>query len=59
VKGNGTLTVLQSDNLDAVNSLEVPAAVSPAQQKLAVNGNNISLTLKPYSLNVIRVKIAE
>lgn len=58
-KGNGTLTVLQSDNLDAVNSLEVPAAVSPAVQKLAVNGNNISLTLKPYSLNVIRVKIAE
>ena len=59
VKGEGTLTVLQSDKLDAVNSIEAPDVVAPKIQKLLLKGNNINLTLKPYSFNVIRVKMGE
>ena len=54
---NGELTTLQSDDLNSVNSFEAPLAVSPVKSAVTVKDNHIKLTLKPYSFNVIRVKM--
>ncbi|MEO6976831.1 MAG: hypothetical protein ABI113_00590, partial [Mucilaginibacter sp.] len=56
---NGTLTLLQSDDLQKVNSLNEPLAISPKTSEIALNDNHIKLSLKPYSFNVIRVKIVK
>jgi alpha-N-arabinofuranosidase len=56
LKANGTVTTLQSNNLDAVNSL-TGDSVSPKKQSIPIATNNIKLNLKPYSFNVIRVKL--
>jgi len=53
----GSLTVLQNDDLDKVNSLDNPVAVSPKETAVTATGNHIKLVMKPYSFNVIRVKI--
>ncbi len=55
---SGTLTVLQSDNLDQVNSFEHPDAVSPVQKPVQVKGGKVNVSLQPYSVNVIRVKLS-
>jgi alpha-L-arabinofuranosidase len=50
------MTVLRSDKLDAVNSLENPKAIHPVDKEVKVKGNKLNLTFAPYSVNVIRVK---
>jgi len=58
VKGlssTGSLTTLQSNDLTAVNSLAEPGTVSPKVQSLPLTGNTVRLSIKPYSVNVIRV----
>jgi alpha-N-arabinofuranosidase len=52
------VTTLQSSNLDAVNSLTQPKAVSPQVSQSGIKGNTVNLQLKPYSFSVIRVKMA-
>ncbi len=56
LKATGILTTLQSNNLDAVNSLSGDI-VSPKKQSITIANNSIKLNLKPYSFNVIRVKL--
>jgi alpha-L-arabinofuranosidase len=51
------LTVLKSADPGQVNSLGAPAAISPADQPVAVKGRKIGVTLDPYSLTVLRVKL--
>jgi alpha-N-arabinofuranosidase len=55
--GGGKLTVLQSDKLTTENSLDSPTAVSPVIMPLAVKGHQVQISVKPYSFNVIRVKV--
>ncbi len=58
VKGlssKGSVTTLQNDDLNAVNSLDQPGVVSPKVQSFAVTGDTLRLSIKPYSVNVIRV----
>lgn len=60
VKGlnnSGTMTVLKSNVLDAVNSFENATSVSPKEQAVNVSGKKLKVTLAPYSFNVIRVKL--
>ena len=54
----GTLTTLQNDDLNAVNSLDNQTVVSPQTTQIALSGNTVKQQLKPYSMNVIRVKYA-
>jgi alpha-N-arabinofuranosidase len=54
---NGKLITLQSDDLNSMNSFENPMSVAPKEDVISVKGKQISLTLKPYSINVIRVKM--
>lgn len=50
------LTVLKSEELNSVNTIEAPSAVSPIEQKIELKGKKISLVLDPYSFSVIRLK---
>ncbi|MFI5136235.1 MAG: alpha-L-arabinofuranosidase C-terminal domain-containing protein [Sphingobacteriales bacterium] len=54
---NGDLTTLQSDDLNSVNSLDAPLAVSPVKSVVTFKDNHIKLNLKGYSFNVIRLKM--
>ncbi len=57
LKGRAKLTVLQSDNLDVVNTLDNPTAISPVEKEMTVNNKNFSIPLAPYSFTVIRIKM--
>lgn len=52
------ITTLQSDNPDAVNSLDAPKLVSPKVWQSTLKNNTVNLELKPCSFNVIKVKMA-
>ena len=52
----GKMSVLKSDNLTAMNSLDNPKALSPVDEEIRAKGNKLNLTFAPYSVNVIRVK---
>ena len=53
----GSLTVLQSSDLTAVNSFDQPARVAPRVTPLDVRGKTITLDMEAYSFNVIRVRL--
>jgi alpha-L-arabinofuranosidase len=55
LKTQGTWTVLQSNDLGAVNTFDQPKKVAPVQQRMTVNGKTISLAMAPYSFNILRV----
>ncbi len=57
LKPEGTVTSLQSNDLDAVNSIGEPKALSPQSRQIVLTGNAVKLLLRPYSFNVIRVKM--
>ncbi|RFS26398.1 alpha-L-arabinofuranosidase [Chitinophaga silvatica] len=49
------LTVLRSDNLAEVNSLDDPKKISPEEKVLPVKGRSIAATIAPWSVYVVRV----
>jgi alpha-L-arabinofuranosidase len=51
------LTVLQNNNLEAVNSLDNPAVIELTEQLIDIKGKIITVTLMPYSFSVIKVKL--
>src|SRR5690606_25264066 len=51
------IKVLKSEKLDAVNSLDNPMAISPVEETLKAKGKKLNLSLAPYSLSVIKVKL--
>ena len=53
----GKVTALQSDDLTTVNSLDNPFTLSPKSGTVTFTDNHLKLDLKPYSFNVIRVKV--
>ncbi|WP_069657961.1 alpha-L-arabinofuranosidase C-terminal domain-containing protein [Arcticibacter eurypsychrophilus] len=57
VQSKGTMTVLSSTDLDQVNSFETPGAISPVVSQIAVKNKTMNLTLNPYSVNMVRVKL--
>lgn len=51
------LTVLGSSDLKAENTFSKPDAVTPVLSQVTVKNKVVKLTLSPYSVNVMRVKI--
>lgn len=51
------LTVLQSDNLEAENTMETPAVLTPVEKVIEVKGKNVDLELKGYAFVVLRLKV--
>ncbi len=56
LSSRGKITVLKSDDLNKVNSLELPTLVSPVEQELIIKGKTVKQALAPYSFTVIRIK---
>jgi alpha-N-arabinofuranosidase len=54
-----SVTELQSDDLNTVNSLDNPLNLSPKSGTAVVIDNHVKLALNPYSFNVIRVKMVQ
>lgn len=54
---SGTLTVLKSDNLDAVNSFDEPRKVAPITSGIEVKNKAVNVTVAPYSFSVVRIKM--
>ena len=51
------MITLSSPNLTDENSFETPQKFIPVETSLAgIAGNNFTLEVKPYSINVIRLK---
>lgn len=53
----GTVSTLQSNDLQVVNSFESPDKISPKESTLAVSNGMVEVTAEPYSMNVIKIKI--
>jgi alpha-N-arabinofuranosidase len=51
------LTVLSSSDLKAENTFNKPDVVSPVTSQVSVKNKIVKLTLNPYSVNIMRVKI--
>lgn len=51
------VTVLKADQLDSKNSIESATAVSPSENILEIKGKKPVITLAPYSLQILRVKL--
>lgn len=51
------LTVLQNNNLEAENNLDHMNEIAPVETNINTQANTLVMELKPYSLNVIRIKL--
>jgi len=52
-----SLTVLTGDNLDQVNTLDNPFLISPKDQSVDVKNKTVKFTVKPFSFNILRIKM--
>jgi alpha-L-arabinofuranosidase len=52
---NAELTVLRSDNLMGVNSLDEPLSIAPQQRNISTSGKRINTVMEPWSFYVVRV----
>jgi alpha-L-arabinofuranosidase len=52
-----TITYLQSDDLNAVNSLKEPLAVAPKTKELGIKNQLLNMQLLPNSFSVIRLSL--
>jgi len=57
VKGTVRSTVMASDDLKAENSLNLPKKIAPVESTLSTSGQEITLSLPAYSLNVVRIPV--
>jgi len=51
------LSVLQTTDLDAVNSFDTPQLVAPKESVIPIKSKNINYQSAPYSFSVMRIKI--
>ncbi|MCP6768741.1 hypothetical protein NL529_28260, partial [Klebsiella pneumoniae] len=56
-QGTAAVTVLQGGVLSGVNSLDRPEAIAPATSSIAWKNKQVAVTLAPYSVSVVRVKL--
>lgn len=57
LSSKATLSILKGENPEDVNSFTNPTKVKPADKLIDLNGNKVSFSLAPYSLNVLRIKM--
>ena len=51
------VTILKNESLAGTNSIENPDVIKPADSKIKLKGKNVTLSLTPYSLTVVRIKV--
>lgn len=55
MQSTGYVEELANDKLNQLNSFQNPEAISPKSAVIPIKGKNISIALKSYSFNVIRI----
>ena len=53
----GALTVLQTKDLNTVNSFATPKQLAPVESTIALKGRQVDLVAPPYSFSVLRIKM--
>jgi alpha-N-arabinofuranosidase len=54
-RGEGRMTILASDDLQAENSLDAPTRLAPVESRVALDGSELRLDFRPQSLTVLRL----
>jgi alpha-L-arabinofuranosidase len=54
---SGTIETLESSKLTDFNSMDDPKLIYPKEKVIAFNGRKIDLTIDPWSVNVVVLKI--
>jgi alpha-L-arabinofuranosidase len=49
--------MLKGDLLDEMNSLTDPFKIKPVNQQVELKGKTLSLSMAPYSVNIVRIKM--
>jgi Alpha-L-arabinofuranosidase len=57
LKAAGTHIELRSDDMDQVNSIREPLAVSPQEKKVTIDRRRPMLKVTPYSFNVFKIPL--
>jgi alpha-L-arabinofuranosidase len=57
LNNKGIVTVLQSNDLEGMNTIGEPFKISPVESEIVLKGKNLTTTLAPYSLNVVKIKM--
>ena len=55
--GDGKLTVLEGNDLGAVNTFEQPRQIAPKESIVSIKNKKITLAAAPYSFSVLRIKL--
>ncbi|MEO5998100.1 MAG: alpha-L-arabinofuranosidase C-terminal domain-containing protein [Chitinophagaceae bacterium] len=53
----GQLIVLQSNDLNSVNTFDKPLNVAPKESSIAIIGKTVNLVAAPYSFSVVKIKM--
>ena len=51
------VTLLKSDQPDAVNSIDHPLLISPKEKEISIRDKKIEISLEPLSFYVVRAKL--
>lgn len=54
---SATVTMLKGSQLDEMNSLSDPDKIKPVNQQVELKGKTLSLSMAPYSVNLVRIKM--
>ena len=57
VSAKGIATILRSEDLQQENSFETPTAIAPQQEDIKVKKGNVAVSLKGYSVSVVKLKL--
>ena len=57
VAPKANMTVLKSDDPGSYNTIEIPEAILPVRQEFALKDKKFDLSLAPYSVTVMRIKL--
>lgn len=56
IEAKANLTILQNDNLEAINTLDTPSVIAPYEKEILTKNNSVAVELKSYSFSVIKIK---
>lgn len=55
LNNKGSHTVLRSDDLEGMNSINEPKKIHPLESEIVLKGKSITANMAPYSVNVIKI----
>jgi alpha-N-arabinofuranosidase len=53
------LSVLRSASLSDMNTIDNPQAIVPSDKEIKLKGRNLTVTMEPYSFNLVRIRTSK